>query len=1210
MKKLVLALVLCAQACHCTFSAETLVGFVPGGDLTGSSEIVPSVDGERGRSGFSFAVEFSCPKAYDGPVVSKPGVFSLCVSGEPGNRQYAFKMCGRYLGYPSMRDAEIKVNAETDPDATVRLAGVCAYYFQPEQSRIGHILSLYLDGELIGSENIMFFRPDAAVREPVEFASGVAVRGVELGGQAFAPKDLFPKCSGLTDSFGDWGEAKTLAWKASLREVRFLELEDLVIAAAEKPVAGNPILGIWNRKTGHVVVGKDGLGWEVRYVESDGSARRLRSGSRQLSSVVSFREGGFVVTSSGSGFEVRHGVCISGGRIEQTLEVDDMQKCRIRDVTFPRVRLAKLPGKDVLVEPKFSGAITEDPTVSYQYDGEFPDDKLTLQFVCYYNDRGDGIYLGAEDPNAVTKAYTSCGGNGCLTLEFKVRAAWDDGESGARRFISQGRGILELYRGDWYDAGQIYRKFLQKSAPWYVKSLPRTDTPTWFMKNPIWIATLDLARSRLPAARYFAEYFEVPLGFVTGALDTGDGTGWLGPKYTVKKDFRECCRELQAEGMHFISYTNPRLWYCGPAADELNGYESMGKPWSMKREDGAPYVERYGPTDKAKYVVPCPTVAGWREYLEKRTRRVALDAGLDGIYHDQMVCGTPFACYDTHHGHLAADPSAWVSGGLWKFCDYLMGDLRRELPNLVHTSEESSEPFARHIDGFLPWRYGKPGHVPLFQSLYAPRIQFVGRGCDVNDYPGDYASFFPKYAEQLAYGEQIGWTSYPTIAYPSTRRGYLKKLSHCRFALADFLNSSEMERMLGFAEPVGMFRSKWGVIESNPVTVEKVIHAVWRHVDGRRLVLFLNVTEEPQGVAPVWTRGGKVFSVCRETSGQPEFLSEAPARVKLAPYGFEFWFVGEREDAQAVSVAQMLRRAARFPKEGRGAMLSLAPAFARTASTGFGRDVTPRDAAWGLLAYLPNGLQYENHRSVPAWKDGWIAALDGGLVNYGEVDFGEESRAVEMNLATDEKGVSVELFDMTGDVPERQIAEFRPVAGGWNAYRKHVSPLFGEVRGKRRVICRVTGGFCNLKNWKILREGTGCAGRDVMKEPPGKIDFTAMKKFDGRQGVAAADAAWTLFARKTKRGLTFQNGAYAYYGVVDFGKSPKRIEMTVASAESDAVVDVVDVSELAPSKPLARFAVKKGMLSSELSFKVEQNRNVVLMARGGACEIVNWKVLP
>ena len=167
--------VLCCLLALTGHAADGLSWFSPGQDLSASARIVPDIRGERGRSGFSFVAEFACPDGQSGAVVSKPGVFALEVSGVPGNRLYSFRMAGVRSGYPDVREMRIEANAETDPGKVVRVAGVCTYYYEPEQANVGYRLSLYVNGEMAGSRCCDRFVPAARTQAPVVFAEGADV---------------------------------------------------------------------------------------------------------------------------------------------------------------------------------------------------------------------------------------------------------------------------------------------------------------------------------------------------------------------------------------------------------------------------------------------------------------------------------------------------------------------------------------------------------------------------------------------------------------------------------------------------------------------------------------------------------------------------------------------------------------------------------------------------------------------------------------------------------------------------------------------------------------------------------------------------------------------------------------------------------------------------------------------------------------------------
>ena len=87
------------------------------------------------------------------------------------------------------------------------------------------------------------------------------------------------------------------------------------------------------------------------------------------------------------------------------------------------------------------------------------------------------------------------------------------------------------------------------------------------------------------------------------------------------------------------------------------------------------------------------------------------------------------------------------------------------------------------------------------------------------------------------------------------------------------------------------------------------------------------------------------------------------------------------------------------------------------------------------------------------------------------------------------------------------------------------------------------------------------------------------------------------------------DGGCAYFGVVDFGSGATGVELDVAKTDGGTRIDVFDISELAPSVPLATLDASAGTRSSALRFKVEAGRSILLRARGGCCTISGWRVM-
>ena len=337
--------------------------------------------------------------------------------------------------------------------------------------------------------------------------------------------------------------------------------------------------------------------------------------------------------------------------------------------------------------------------------------------------------MGYEDPLALSKKLSIRGRAGSFCQEWINHVPFQpDGKSGGNSFDSgEAFAVIRPYHGDWYECGQVYKEFLSTKASWWIPEIPRQDTPKWFMNNPLWIGSFDPDAYGLPIEgfRYLNEYFTFPATHTVGYLGAKNGPWRFGPDYGVRPGLNlpETLRKAQAMGNHVLPYYNSRLWYCGDTADQENQWSERGKRWAVQQRDGKVATEDYGAV--GIHATMCPGTKFWQDHLTAQTRSIA-ETGLDGIYHDQLPCAEARLCFATDHQHLPGDPSQWLSKGHWlTYEQNIMTDLRREYPNLAHTGEEASDPYLKSLDGYMTWRFGFSGHVPLFQSVYVPRIQFV-----------------------------------------------------------------------------------------------------------------------------------------------------------------------------------------------------------------------------------------------------------------------------------------------------------------------------------------------------------------------------------------------------------------------------------------------------------------------------------------------------
>ena len=601
------------------------------------------------------------------------------------------------------------------------------------------------------------------------------------------------------------------------------------------------------------------------------------------------------------------------GRVESRIRVDNLNKnLRLRNVAWPMASFSRLSGRDRLLLPYMNGVEHFNPvettsTIAKQ-DGIYPSSSMGLQMGAYYNDDG-GVYYALEDPTASAKRITSEGRRGGIDMSFSQDVAIAAGVKGGNSYEQPGTGVIEMFVGDWFAAGQIYKRFLSAKAPWWVEELPRKETPAWFRNNCVCAQlmiylptgrTEDRRRSELLRLR---EIFEMPVVAETRYYVDHNKTGFW-PHYTPDPDRVRYLDGLRRDGMRINGYIDDRLWCTkdGPGRKYDWMYSSIGSKLKVVCEDGTFPQEVYGGKESAagdRFVcmVMCPSAQGWRDWLTRQCETIARDAHLDGIYHDQVMACAPIPCFDPDHGHLLNDPNAWVLGGYTPYLEEMRRRVAAINPNIVHGSEDGVEVYCKgQLDFCLNWRWCYE-MVPLFTSLYAGRFQFLGRVVgDGRRQGSERGGFFAKMAEELVWGEQIG--AFLKLGQEDDLNDFgtmlfAKKMAHLRRALLPYLNESEFLHPPRFCKPMPRVGYVWNrAYGIGSVNTDQVRTTAWqRQRDGARMAVFVNSEETPIEVEPVLPDFGE--SLVFIDGAAPVVVADGAYKMKISGRGFAVVVAGD-----------------------------------------------------------------------------------------------------------------------------------------------------------------------------------------------------------------------------------------------------------------------------------------------------------------------------
>jgi len=848
----------------------------------------------------------------------------------------------------------------------------------------------------------------------------------------------------------------------------------LLFTAPGKSSGNSPVLGLYDLHSQRDIFDNRATSWAVT-----ANGRKIHDRSTgvnyRMTPVKKNRNGGTfqVIWEKAGDFECISNYTFSGSRLEQSFEVKNLNKnLLISEVDFPRYFFTKLPGKkDQLVFPRFNGLLRDNPASGYGESGLYPSCHASMQFIGYFDESANGIYAAFEAVDAGVKTLSVSGKNNTLEYKWNSPVAQPFTGQGGNHYKSAGNAVVETYRGNWFEAGQLYKKFVEAKAPWAVRELPRKDTPEWYRDNCLWLAS---SSDHVPSMLYLRKYFDIPYAsWHCQWFNVDKGTL---PDWSIRQQDKEPIAKLLKNGIYVHPYCNARIY------GYTNGRYYMDRTKSKEflensvvRPDGQRYFEDYD----GAYGVMCPGTEFWQDRLLQMARAVA-DNGMNGCYYDQLPCSSPRVCYAKNHGHAPGDPASWAPG-YWK----MLKELRRRHPQLGLDGEDNSEVYVNTLDGFMTWRSSGVGHVPLFQSIYGGgRAQFTARGFDAfGGKSGSYEATFAKLGEQFVYSEQIGWLHIFDIRWGTPRRTYAKKLAHLRRAMLGYLNESDMLAPLKFAEKIPQMSVVWGCV-GETITSDKVLSCAWKRLrDGRIAVLFTNTSEEKITVKPA-TRypGYDKLAVCSEGKDVRYITlasgSALPA-VELAPHSTEIWLLGKTFDrAEAEKIAAVTKKVASFTDAGESIHYQ-APQFkvSKKLTADPGKWFTAEDSSWLLYAFKERhpslGFNNRSRQATEAEKGNWILARAGAVISYGEVDFGNKApKYLEMQIAIspENAGGKISMDDVSGQSePNKTLAEITTAPTGgffkWKTVRVPIKP----VTGKRTIVFHVTGKDCNIRAWRVIK---------------------------------------------------------------------------------------------------------------------------------------------
>ena len=544
---------------------------------------------------------------------------------------------------------------------------------------------------------------------------------------------------------------------------------------------------------------------------------------------------------------------------EGTIEWDEIHVSGVEpdwsvwEVSMPQASFAEPSADAVFFHPKVSGIATPQMwRKAVAYKDTYPGATVPMPFWAAYDEKqGTGLYMGVHDPHASIKDFELSTDTKARTVRVKVTHPAENAGRGGNDYRGPGAVVWRTFSGDWFDACLIYRDWVRAHAGWYPKLSEkegRADTPLWMRELPMWIlgGGTDYEKTRADLKKVQKAY-GVPLGIHWYRWHQIPFDNDYPHYFPTAEGFADAVAKVQEDDIYVMPYINGRLWDMQDRGTEDFQFTKVALPAATKAPDGKPNVEMYGSKNpdgsRVRLAVMCPATQLWQEKVGTIVDRLFSEVGVASVYIDQIAACRAKCCYDPAHGHPVGG-GRWWTAGYWQ----MMDQIRAKMPkDRMVTSECNAEPFVRHFDGYLTWHWQNQDQVPAFAAVYGGAIQIFGRAYHGGQKSaGEYAlACRMKAAEQLCFGEQIGWFG-ANQALDEELLPFFHRVVALRWHFRRFFYAGEMARPPRLSGDIPRVTADWRWGGGRVITSPAVLGGAWRIPSEKKAVLFLtNVAEKP-----------------------------------------------------------------------------------------------------------------------------------------------------------------------------------------------------------------------------------------------------------------------------------------------------------------------------------------------------------------------------
>ena len=352
------------------------------------------------------------------------------------------------------------------------------------------------------------------------------------------------------------------------------------------------------------------------------------------------------------------------------------------------------------------------------------------QFLCYYDDNV-GIYMATEDANRNIKGIDFGPIDDAIKLQFKL---YPGVEKDVVNFNLGYNMVFDFFCGDWYDAAQLYRSWLQSNLPENLLTIEENpNLPEWYTDAPL-VVTYPVqgihdmdpsGPNRLfpynNALPFIDEIATETNSRILTVLMHWEGTAPWAPPYVWppiggEQLLADFCNELHSRNHMLGLYCSGISYTIQSNINQFNMQKEYEQKQLSRHMCASPTGEIISKTCQAqrKSYDMCISEDFTKDVLLKEAKKMA-SCGLDYIQIlDQNHGGTPYFCFSDKHSHPAV-PGKWMVEHMTDFLKKLKAAVGENiLLGCESAAAESYIPYMNLSDN----RFNLNGYVGKFIPMY------------------------------------------------------------------------------------------------------------------------------------------------------------------------------------------------------------------------------------------------------------------------------------------------------------------------------------------------------------------------------------------------------------------------------------------------------------------------------------------------------------